>query len=68
MSRLYDLDEDKENSFVLISRKKTLTRPIACGCAIFGMSKSYIVEMWYKLIDKFGADTFSRTLILLPLN
>jgi hypothetical protein len=52
----YDLDEDKENSFVLMSRKKTLTRPIACGCAIFGMSKSYIVEMWYKLVDKFGAD------------
>ena len=52
----YDLDEDKENSFVLMNRKKTLTRPIACGCAIFGMSKSYIIEMWYKLIDKFGAE------------
>ena len=52
----YDLDEDKENSFVLMNRKKTLTRPIACGCGIFGMSKSYIIEMWYKLIDKFGAE------------
>ena len=24
----YDLDEDKENTFVLMDRKKTLTRPI----------------------------------------
>ena len=52
----YDLDEDKENSFVLMNQKRTLTRPIACGCSIFGMSKSYIIEMWYKLIDKFGAE------------
>ena len=50
------MDEDKNDSFVLFSQKITLTRPIACGTAIFGISKAYMVSMWYKLIDKFGAE------------
>ena len=53
---------------MLFSQKITLTRPIDCGTAIFGIrpidcgtaifgiSKAYMVSMWYKLIDKFGAD------------
>ena len=52
----YDLDEDQNDTFVLFSQKRTLTRPIDCGTAIFGISKAYMVSMWYKLIDKFGSD------------
>ena len=40
----YDMDEDKNDSFVLLSQRITLTRPIACGTAIFGISKAYIVS------------------------
>ena len=47
-------DFDNKNSFVLEDQMKTLTRPIACGATIFGISKAYMVSMWYKLIDKFG--------------
>ena len=50
----YDLNAD--STFVLYNQMKTLTRPIACGVSIFGISKAYMVSMWYKLVDKFGYD------------
>ena len=70
------MDEDKNDSFVLFSQRITLTRPIACGTAIFGISKDYMVEMWYKLIDKFGyenlhlifTDTYSLAFELTGIN
>jgi hypothetical protein len=51
----YDLDDNGYNTFVLYNQRKNLTLPIACGASIFGISKSYMISIWYKLIDKFGA-------------
>ena len=50
----YDLDN--KNTFVIRDQMNTITKPIACGVSILGISKAYMVSMWYKLVDKFGAD------------
>jgi hypothetical protein len=34
----------------------TITKPLACGVSILGISKAYMVSMWYKLVDKFSPD------------
>ena len=34
----------------------TITKPLACGVSILGISKAYMISMWYKLVDKFGPD------------
>ena len=33
----------------------TITKRL-CGVSILGISKAYMVSMWYKLMDKFGPD------------
>ena len=48
----YDLDN--KYTFVIIDQMNIITKPIACGVSILGISKAYMVSMWYKLIDKFG--------------
>ena len=49
----YEIDDD--TTFVLRSQMNTITKPVACGVSILGISKTYMVSMWYKLIDKFGS-------------
>ena len=48
-------DLDNKNTFVIRDQMNTITKPIACGVSILGISKAYMVSMWYKLMDKFGA-------------
>ena len=48
----YDLDN--KTTFVLRDQMNTISIPLACGVSILGISKSYMVSMWYKLVDKFG--------------
>ena len=50
----YDLDNN--NTFVIRDQMNTMTKPLACGVSILGISKAYMVSMWYKLVDKFSPD------------
>jgi hypothetical protein len=50
----YDLEN--KNTFVIRDQMNTITKPLACGVSILGISKAYMVSMWYKLMDKFGPD------------
>ena len=50
----YDLDN--KNTFVIRDQMNTITKPLACGVSILGISKAYMISMWYKLVDKFGSD------------
>ena len=47
-------DIDKDTTFCLFDTKHTISRPMFCGMAILGISKSYMIESWYKLVDKYG--------------
>ena len=51
----YDLDN--ESYFVLFDQMNTITKPLACGVSVLGISKSYMISFWYKLLDKFGPDS-----------
>ena len=51
----YDLDN--ETYFVLFDQMNTITKPLACGVSVLGISKSYMISFWYKLLDKFGPDS-----------
>ena len=50
----YDLDN--KNTFVIRDQMNTITKPLACGVSILGISKAYVVSMWYTLMDKFVSD------------
>ena len=49
-----NLDDIGEHTFLLRNQMKTLRKPIACGVSILGISKAYIISMWYRLSDKLG--------------
>ena len=49
-------DFDNKNTFVIRDQMNTITKPLACGVSILGISKAYMISMWYKLVDKFGPD------------
>ena len=46
---------DNNTTFVIRNQMNTITKPLACGVSILGISKAYMVSMWYKLVDKFGS-------------
>ena len=48
----YDLSN--EATFVLFDQMNTITKPLACGVSVLGISKSYMINFWYKLVDNFS--------------